>query len=451
MPQTGTSLGPSASSNPSENLASEPSGGALSSQWRLAGLWAAAFRSFRHRNYRLYFFGQLVSLTGTWMQTTALMWLAFELTHESKWPAIITAAGWIPTFLLGAWGGTLADRWPKRTLLLLTQSALLVLALILAGLVFQGAAKPSTLLIIAIGNGLVQVVDFPARLTLVMDMVGRGDLMNAVGLNSMLFNVTRAIGPALAGWLLVGLGPAMCFFINALSYAAVIWALWLMDSGAWHVSHHSSAKASPLAGLAYLLERPRLGALMLLAGLLALCGWPFLALLPAVAHGLTQAADGAGAGTLSYSLMLSGTGFGALAAALVVAAFGSLARHREFLAAGGAIIGGSILGLAWAQSLPLAIACCAAVGFGLALFFTTCQGLVQLSAGDHNRGLIMGIWAMGISGALPLGLLVGGPAADRWGVAVILQCEGLACAAISVALLLLLAAWKSDGEPQTAG
>src|ERR1700730_12584725 len=218
MPQTGTSLDSSGSPNSSENLASEPLGVALPQQTRLAGFWAAAFRSFRHRNYRLYFFGQLVSLTGTWMQTTALMWLAFELTHQSKWPAIITAAGCIPTFLLGAWGGTLADRWPKRTLLLLTQSGLLILALVLAGLVILGAATPTELLIIALANGLVQMVDFSPRLTFVMDMVGRDDLMNAVGLNSMLFNVTRAIGPAVAGLLLVGLGPGLCFLLNALSY-----------------------------------------------------------------------------------------------------------------------------------------------------------------------------------------------------------------------------------------
>jgi predicted MFS family arabinose efflux permease len=379
------------------------------------------------------------------MQTTALMWLAYELTHQSKWPAIIAAAGWIPTFVLGAWGGTLADRWPKRTLLLLTQSALLILALVLAGLVILGAATPSELLMIALANGLVQVVDFPARLTFVMDMVGRDDLMNAVGLNSMLFNVTRAIGPAIAGWLLVGLWPGLCFLLNALSYAAVIWALWLMNSGLPRTpSHRSHSKTSPFAGLAYLLERPGLGILILLAGVLALCGWPFLALLPALAHGRMEA------GGWGYSLMLSSTGFGALAAALVVAAFGSLARHRQFLGFGVAIISLALLGLAWAHTLLAAVAFCAAVGFGLALFFTTCQGFVQLSAREQNRGLIMGMWAMVLSGALPIGLLIGGPAADYWGVALVLWCQGWACAVVALALFGLFAAWKNDGGSVSA-
>jgi MFS family permease len=443
MSPSGTSAGVPASSNPARDVSLGPSGVAVPPQGGGLGLLATPFRSLRHRNYRLYFFGQLVSLTGTWMQTTALMWLAYELTHQSKWPAIITAAGWIPTFLLGAWGGSLADRWPKRTLLLLTQSALLILALVLAGLVILGAATPSELLVIALANGLVQVVDFPARLTFVMDMVGREDLMNAVGLNSMLFNVTRAIGPAVAGWLLVGLGPGLCFLLNSLSYAAVIWALWLMDTGLPPASHKSRPKASPFAGLAYLIERPGLGILIMLAGVLALCGWPFLALLPALAHGRMEAAG------WGYSLMLSSTGFGALAAALAVAAFGSLARHRQFLGFGVAVISIGLLGLAWAHTLLAAVTFCAAVGFGLALFFTTCQGFVQLSAREHNRGLIMGIWAMVLSGALPVGLLIGGPAADYWGVAFVLRCQGWACAAVGLALFCLFAVWKDDSDSLT--
>src|SRR5439155_3381906 len=145
---------------------------------------AASFRSLRHRNYRLYFIGQLISLTGTWMQTTALTWLAYDLTHQSKWPALISAAQMLPTLFLGVWGGLLADRWPKRSLILLTQFLFLVLAVALAILVVAGAVQPWQLLLIALGNGLVQAIDLPARLAFVMDMVGRDDLMNAVALNS---------------------------------------------------------------------------------------------------------------------------------------------------------------------------------------------------------------------------------------------------------------------------
>src|SRR5262245_51657036 len=187
-------------------------------------LGAATFRALRHRNYRLYFFGQLVSLTGSWMQTTALAALAFELTKQSRWPALITAAQILPTFLFGAWGGSLADRWPKRNLLLWTQGALLVLALLLAVLVLIEPV-PWQLLAVTLAAGIVQAIDLPARLAFVMDMVGREDVINAVALNSVLFNCARVVGPAVGVSLLHWLGPAVCFLANALSYVAVLWAL----------------------------------------------------------------------------------------------------------------------------------------------------------------------------------------------------------------------------------
>src|SRR5262249_41633257 len=180
----------------------------------------ATFRSLRHRNYRLYFFGQMVSLVGSWMQTTALMWLAYELTRQSLWPALVPAVQVLPTFLLGAWGGALADRWPKRSLIFLTQAAFMALALVLAGLVLARAATPWQLLAVSVGWGVIQAVDLPARLAFVMDLAGREDVVNAVALNALLFNVARAVGPAVGGALLVWLGPGPCVLVNGLSYLA---------------------------------------------------------------------------------------------------------------------------------------------------------------------------------------------------------------------------------------
>jgi len=196
---------------------------------RVGGSVTAAFRALRHRNYRLYFIGQLVSVTGSWMQTTAVTWLAYELTHQSKWPALVMAAQMLPTFFLGAWGGALADRLPKRSVIFATQAAFMALALLLAGLVFGGTIDRWQLLVITAAAGLVQAVDLPARLSFVNDMAGRDDLMNAVALNSLLFNVARLLGPALAGLLLPQLGAGACFLVNGLSYLAVLWALSRMD------------------------------------------------------------------------------------------------------------------------------------------------------------------------------------------------------------------------------
>ncbi|GIW81102.1 MAG: hypothetical protein KatS3mg105_2909 [Gemmatales bacterium] len=187
------------------------------------------FRSLRHRNYRLFFFGQVVSLQGVWIQQTGLIWLAHELTGQSKWPALISAVQIFPTCFLGIWGGALADRFPKRSLIFCTQCGLMALSLLLAAFVLAGPVDPYLLLVISLGVGLIQAVDVPARLSFVVDLVGRDDVMNAVALNSLSFNVARGVGPAIAGWILVFFGAGYCFLLNGLSYLAVLWALIRMD------------------------------------------------------------------------------------------------------------------------------------------------------------------------------------------------------------------------------
>src|SRR5207302_9361343 len=169
MPPDGTSEAHREDAHSGVGLPAEDSSSVAAAARSMSGL-AVTFRSLRHRNYRLYFFGQMVSLTGTWMQNAALVWLAFRLTDESKWAALVSAAQILPTFFLGAWGGALADRWPKRSLILLTQSAFLILALVLAGLTFANAITPWQLLLVTLVSGLVQAMDLPARLAFVMDL-----------------------------------------------------------------------------------------------------------------------------------------------------------------------------------------------------------------------------------------------------------------------------------------
>jgi MFS family permease len=401
--------------------------------------FAGTFRALRHRNYRLYFFGQIISLTGSWMQTTALMWLAFELTHESKWPAWISAAQILPTFLLGAWGGALADHFP-RTVLLITQTLLMSLALALAEVGWAGVVAPWQLLVITALAGVVQAVDFPARLTFVMDLAGRDDLMNAVALNSMQFNVARLLGPAVSGPVLYWLGAWPCFLANGLSYLALLWALSRMRVPR-RTPAVPSTRPSLLDGFTYLATRPALLLLVVLAAMIGLCAWPFQTLLPALAE------QRLGVRSEGYSLMLCGTGFGALAAAFVLATFGAPDRRRSLIGAGLGVLCAGLIGLALARCLALAVASCALIGFGLILFFATSQAVVQLGAGDHNRGRVMGVWAMVLSGAVPLGNLLAGPAADRWGVAPVLWLLGLACATVAVVLLGLLRLWRRGRLP----
>ncbi len=187
------------------------------------------FRALRHRNYRLYFAGQLVSLTGSWVQTTALTWLAWDRTDKALWAGLVVAAQVLPMLLLGPWGGALADRLAKRPLIMCTQAGLLVQALGLAAVVACGWLNPWYMLLFSAAAGVVNALDVPARLAFVVDMVGRDDLHNAVALNSLMFNAARVVGPALGALLLFLVGPALCFFLNALSFLAVLAALALMD------------------------------------------------------------------------------------------------------------------------------------------------------------------------------------------------------------------------------
>jgi MFS family permease len=433
MPEYGTLKASSSSlaSDPDPLLDDGGPGSAGLAEERPSG-FAATFRSLRHRNYRLYFFGQLVSLTGTWMQTTAVAWLAYKLTGESKWPALVAAAQIVPTFFFGAWGGALADRWPKRTLIFWTQSAFLLLALLLAVLTYGNAITAWQLLVVAALGGLVQAVDLPARLAFVMDMAGREDLMNAVALNSLLFNVARALGPALGGLLLVFFEPWACFFANGLSYLAVLWALALMNvDGAAVVVGRERGIRALLGGFAFLAGHRELAFLVLLATTTALCGWPVMALLPALAH------HELGSQERGFSMMLSATGIGALAAAGALATFGTMERRGLLVGLGVALVSAGLIGLSFTKLLFLASLCCAVIGFGLILFLATCQTVIQLGTGDHNRGRVMGIWAMVLSGAVPLGNMIAGPAADHWGEPLVIRGLGTACAAAALVLLVL--------------
>jgi MFS family permease len=406
----------------------------------------ATFRSLRHRNYRLYFLGQMVSLIGTWMQTTVLAWLAYELTHQSKWPALLAAVQMLPTMLLGAWAGAIADRWPKRSVLLFTQAGLGVLATLLAGLVALDRPEPWQLLAISAASGIVLAIDLPARLAFVLDLVSgkRDDLMNAVALNSVLFNTARIIGPVVGVEVLFWFGPAICFGLNALSYVAVLIALGLMDvSGAPHAGEDHQGWRALGQGLAQMQARPRLLLLVVAAGVTAGCGWPFMQLLPALATDILHKPE------RGYGLMVSASGAGALTAALTVATFGSWGRRHYFIGGGIALVSAALVGLSLAPDLAVAMLCCALIGFGLISFFATCQSVVQLSADPANRGRVMGIWAMTWSGSIPLGNLLVGPAADLWGVSQVLCGQGLALAGAALVLLLFWALGLRAGAPAT--
>jgi len=384
------------------------------------------FRSLRHRNYRLYFIGQMVSLIGSWTQITALMWLAHTKSEESsRWPAFLAAAQLGPTFLFGAWGGRLADRIPKRPLIISTQCVFFVCAIALLMLHSSGKLTLWAMLVVMLMHGAAQAIDLPARLSFLPNLVARTDLSNAVALNSLLFNVARATGPALAAMLLSSLGASWCFLLNALSYVAVIAAL------AWIYVPLPEGKGVPTIGGAWraLGSVPGLLTLALLAGVVAGHAWPLLALLPSFAAKELALAEG------GYGTLLSSVGIGALAAALTAATAGSDIRPKVLLVGGLLAVCGALAGLWFATTLPVSACCCVLFGFGMILFFATGQSVVQLSTKDADRGKVMGVWAMMLSAGVPLGNLVLGPAADLYGVKTIILVQAIAITLATVALM----------------
>lgn len=419
-------------------------------------LLTTTFRSLRHRDYRLYFLGQIVSFTGSWMQNAALMWFVFDRTGNPLWPPLLLVAQVGPTLILGTWGGNLADHTPKRRLIIRTQIAFLVNACILTALVGFDVALPGVILALQLLNGVIQSVDLPARLAFVPDLVPREDLINAVALNSLLFNSARAVGPAITGqlffvakWLVlsdyapgwdkVSLGAVLCFGANAISYAAVLIALsWIRTPG---IRPPRSEPGSTLEGWRYVRANPMLTALLLLTGGVCIFGWPAVSLFPAYTRLVLHLAE------REYSQLVSGLGAGALAGALATATFGTNARRGAFLTLGAVGVTVGLAGLAIAATLPLAIASAACLGFGMILFLSTGQSTMQLSATDDSRGRVMALWAMTLSASAPIGHLFAGLSASVLGVSSVFagMAAGATVVAIAALSITLVRGWKLQG------
>ncbi len=373
----------------------------------------AIFRALRHRDYRLYFWGQAVSLVGTWLQQAALVWLAYDLTGLSTWTGLVSMATILPTAFLAPFSGWLADLFAKKRIVQLAQTGMLIQAASLAILVWAGQATPERLVLWSLFAGLLQAIDLPTRLSFIKELTGPEDLANAVALNSMQFNLARALGPALAAGLLALVGPACCFALNALSYAAVLAVLWAMRARG-ETMEGTVARGGIWEGARFALNHPPVGRLLVLVSLVALAGWPVLSLLPQVA------VQRLGWHEAGYGTLLSAVGVGAVLSSLLVAQRGFSASPWVYLRTGIVIAALGELVLAHAPVGWCGMAGAFLLGMGLILFIPTAQGVVQMAAVDGVRGRVMALWTMGMSLATPIGNAVTGPLADRYGVSMVL-------------------------------
>jgi MFS family permease len=358
--------------------------------------FSRTFRSLKVRNYRLYFIGQIVSMSGTWMQSVAQAWLVLELTGSGIALGTVTALQFLPTLLLGPWGGLIADRVDKRKLLIWTQSASAMLALALGVLVVTHVVTLWMVYALALGLGLVTMIDMPTRQTFVMEMVGREHVTNAVSLNGVIVNASRIVGPAVAGALIATVGVGICFLVNAGSYIAVIAGLYMMRTQELQRGAITTRQRGQLrAGLRYVWRTPELKVPLLLMAVVGAIAYNFSVLLPLMVrfafHG------GAGAFGVLFSVM----GAGAVVGGLAVAAWGKATRR---LLAGAAIALGGFLALAAvAPSLGFEMAAMLPIGVASTAFIAMSNSLLQLGATPEMRGRVMGLFAVVFLGTTPIG------------------------------------------------
>lgn len=371
----------------------------------------SAFRAFRNTNYRLFWLGQLASLTGTWMQRIAQAWLVLQLTDSPLALGSVTAIQALPILLFSLIGGALADRFPKRRVLLVTQAVMLVQALLLASLVASGLVQVWHIYVLAAVLGLSSALDNPTRQSFVAEMVGSDDLPNAVALNSAQFNTSRILGPSIGGITIATIGVAGCFFLNAASYLAVIGGLLLMRPERLHPP--PPPKKGRLLGqigegLHYAATTPDVALVVLLMAALGTFGYNFTLILPLIGQYVL------GEGPIGFGLLTSSMGVGSLGAALGIAYAGRPTRRTLLLGAAGFSL--LLAGVAWSRWLPLTMALLAGLGLCSIVFSATANTRMQMVTPSHLRGRIMGLYALLFAGTTPIGSLIIGTAAEHVGV-----------------------------------
>jgi MFS family permease len=389
-------------------------------------LHGRTFAALRHRNFRLYWFSQLISLTGTWMQAVAQGWLVLELTNQPFWLGVAGAAGTLPVLLFSLIGGVAADRLPKRSLLLATQSASAVLALALGLLVFAGQIRLWEVLAIALALGTANALDMPARQSFIIEMVDREDLLNAIALNSFTFNAARVLGPAVAGAIVAAAGTAACFLVNAASFVPVLVALAAMRGLAEAPRAAAGSVIQSLReGFAYAARERRFQGLIALVAAGSFFGFPCVTLLPAFARDVLHV-DARG-----YGVLMAMTGVGATVSALALAS-------RQRSGVGGPVVVGAGLGFGVAivlfsqsRSFATAVPLLAIAGGGMVAQAAAANTLVQAMVPDALRGRVMSMFTMVMMGAMPLGNVLIGSLAGLIGMMAAVAVFGVAlCAAV---------------------
>ncbi len=384
---------------------------------------ASTFRALRHRNFRLWFFGQLTSLIGTWMQSIAQNWLVYQLTGSAADLGLVNFVGAIPLVPLTLYAGAIADRVSKRRIIFFTQAAMMALAFVLAALCWTGVVRFWHVVALAFLLGTAQALDTPARQAFVVELVGKEDLSNAIALNSGIFHAARVVGPALAGILVASAGVSISFFLNGVSFFAVLAGLYFMDAALIRRTRAEGEDARDLLGGIRHLRANRIPlAIVVLISISSLLAMPYYVLVPVFAKEVL----GGGAGT--YGGLMSAAGVGAVLGSLYSASGRAALRKGALLTVGSVAFPVLLAGFAVSRSYPLSLVLLAAVGFAFVIQNAPANSLIQSLVPDHLRGRVMAIYVCLLLGLMRVGGLLAGVLAHVSSAPVALA--ALSCAAL---------------------
>jgi MFS family permease len=381
-----------------------------------------ALRALRHRNFQLFFAGQLISLTGTWMQSVAQSWLVYRMTGSAALLGLVGFATQLPVFLFAPVGGAIADRHQRHRLIVGTQIVSMVLAFVLAGITLAGVVEVWHIFVLAVALGMVNALDIPTRQSFIVEMVGQRDLINAIALNSSMVNGARIAGPAVAGLLVATVGEGWCFLANAVSYIAVIAGLLAMKVPR-RVIHapQMSAAARIVEGFQFVARTPPIRALLLLLGLVSLMGMPYSVLMPIFAD---EILDG---GARGLGLLMGATGVGALVGALSLAMRRGVFGLARVVAAAAAGFGVFLILFSLSERFWLSVAILVPAGFCMMVEMAASNTLIQAMSPDALRGRVMAVYSMMFMGMAPFGALLAGTLADRIGAPGTVAIGGVVC------------------------
>ena len=402
---------------------------------------AMAVRALRHRNFQLFFAGQLISLIGTWMQTVAQSWLVYRITGSTLLLGTVGFASQFPVFLVAPLGGVVADRANRQRVVIGTQVASMVLAFVLAALTLTNRIQVWEIMVLAAGLGIVNAFDIPARQAFLMDMVGREDLMNAIALNSSMFNGARVIGPAIAGVVVAWVGEGWCFFGNAVSYIVVIAGLLMMK-----ITHpvKLAAEGSPLEhileGFRFAANATPIRAILLLLGLVSLVGMPYSVLMPVFAKEILHG------GARELGWLMGATGIGALFGALTLAARAGLKGLGRVIALCAGGFGVSLIAFAASKVFWLSLILLLPVGFTMMVQMASTNTLLQSMVPDRMRGRVVALYTMMFMGVAPFGAFFAGAIAHHLGAPWTVAIGGVACIAGAAAFGMILPTFRAQAR-----